>query len=51
VPLYQAFIEAARKYGSIVHMTEDELFNATEARQSWELTLWQSIPGSNNIHP
>lgn len=30
VPLYQAFIEASRKYGSIVHMTEDELFKATE---------------------
>lgn len=30
VPLYQAFIQAAEKYGSIVHMTEDELFKATE---------------------
>lgn len=30
VPLYQAFIEAARKYGSIVNMTEDQLFKATE---------------------
>jgi phosphomethylpyrimidine synthase len=29
VPLYQAFIEAARKHGSVVHMTEDELFKAT----------------------
>ena len=30
VPLYQAFIEAARKYGTIVDMTADELFKATE---------------------
>ncbi|MCK4937902.1 MAG: phosphomethylpyrimidine synthase ThiC [Methanosarcinales archaeon] len=30
VPLYQAFIEAARKYGSVVDMKEDELFKATE---------------------
>jgi phosphomethylpyrimidine synthase len=29
VPLYQAFIEAARKYGSVVDMKEDELFKAT----------------------
>jgi phosphomethylpyrimidine synthase len=29
VPLYQAFIEAARKYGSVVDMKEDELFTAT----------------------
>jgi phosphomethylpyrimidine synthase len=29
VPLYQAFIEAIRKYGSVVDMTEDELFNVT----------------------
>ncbi|MCL7413643.1 MAG: phosphomethylpyrimidine synthase ThiC [ANME-2 cluster archaeon] len=29
VPLYQAFIEAARKYGSVVDMKEDELFRAT----------------------
>jgi len=30
VPLYQAFIEAAIKYGSVVDMKEDELFKATE---------------------
>jgi len=29
VPLYQAFIEAARKYGSVVDMKEDDLFKAT----------------------
>ena len=30
VPLYQAFIEAARKYGAVVHMEEDDLFRITE---------------------
>jgi phosphomethylpyrimidine synthase len=30
VPLYQAFIEAARKSGSIVDMREDDLFKVTE---------------------
>ena len=30
VPLYQAFIDAAIKYGSVVDMKEDELFKATE---------------------
>lgn len=29
VPLYQAFIEAARKYGAVVHMEEDDLFRIT----------------------
>jgi phosphomethylpyrimidine synthase len=29
VPLYQAFIEAARKRGAVVHMEEDDLFRAT----------------------
>jgi len=30
VPLYQAFIEAARKYGAVVNMEEDDLFRNTE---------------------
>jgi phosphomethylpyrimidine synthase len=30
VPIYQAAIEAARKEGSIVHMTEDDIFHAIE---------------------
>jgi len=30
VPIYQAAIEAARKRGSIVHMTEDDIFNIIE---------------------
>jgi phosphomethylpyrimidine synthase len=29
VPLYQAFIEAARKEGAVVHMKEDDLFRIT----------------------
>ena len=29
VPLYQAFIEAARKYGAVVEMREDDLFRIT----------------------
>ncbi len=29
VPLYQAFIEAARKHGAVVHMREDDLFRIT----------------------
>jgi len=29
VPLYQAFIEAARKNGAVVHMKEDDLFRIT----------------------
>lgn len=30
VPIYQAAVEAARKKGSIVHMTEDDIFNTIE---------------------
>ncbi len=30
VPLYQAAIEAIKKYGAVVDMTEDELWNVTE---------------------
>jgi len=30
VPIYQAAIEAARKKGSIIHMTEDDIFNVIE---------------------
>lgn len=30
VPIYQAAIEAAKKKGSIVHMTEDDIFNTIE---------------------
>jgi len=30
VPIYQAAIEAVKKHGAIVHMTEDDIFNAVE---------------------
>jgi len=30
VPIYQAAIEAAKKKGSIIHMTEDDVFNTIE---------------------
>jgi len=30
VPIYQAAIEAAKKKGSIIHMTEDDIFNTIE---------------------
>ncbi len=30
VPIYQAAVESARKRGSIVHMTEDDVFNVIE---------------------
>ena len=30
VPLYQAFIEAARKDGAVIHLKEDDLFRITE---------------------
>ncbi|MBS7635928.1 phosphomethylpyrimidine synthase ThiC [Candidatus Bathyarchaeota archaeon] len=30
VPIYQAAIEAAKKKGAIIHMTEDDIFNAVE---------------------
>ena len=43
VPLYQAFIEAARKYGSIVHMTEKNSSRQLKIRQSSGPTSWQSI--------
>ncbi len=49
VPLYQAFIEAARKYRSIIHMTEDELFNATEQQAKLGTCFMAIHTGINNI--
>ena len=34
VPLYQAFIEASRKDGAVVHLKEDDLFRITEEQAS-----------------
>ncbi|NLI62964.1 MAG: phosphomethylpyrimidine synthase ThiC [Methanosarcinaceae archaeon] len=49
VPLYQAFIEAARKHGSIVHMTEDDLFNATEEQAKAGTCFMAIHTGINKI--
>ena len=49
VPLYQAFIEAARKHGSIVHMTEDDLFKATEDQAKLGTNFMAIHTGINNI--
>lgn len=49
VPLYQAFIEAADKHGSIVHMTEDELFKATEDQAKLGTNFMAIHTGINNI--
>jgi phosphomethylpyrimidine synthase len=42
VPLYQAFIEAARKEGAVVHMREDDLFRIT-AEQAQAGTNFMAI--------
>lgn len=49
VPLYQAFIEAARKHGSIVHMTEDDLFKATEDQAKLGTNFMAIHTGINKI--
>ena len=49
VPLYQAFIEAARRDGSIVHMTEDDLWNATEAQAKLGTNFMAIHTGINNV--
>ncbi|MGP8321270.1 MAG: phosphomethylpyrimidine synthase ThiC [Methanosarcinaceae archaeon] len=49
VPLYQAFIEAARKYGSIVDMKEDELFKATEDQAKLGTNFMAIHTGINQI--
>ncbi len=49
VPLYQAFIEAARKHGSIVHMTEDDLFKATADQAKLGTNFMAIHTGVNNI--
>ncbi len=46
VPLYQAFIEAARKYGAVVDMKEDELSGSPQSRQNSVPISWRFIQGS-----
>ncbi len=49
VPLYQAFIEAARKYGAVVDMKEDELFKATEEQAKLGTNFMAIHTGINRI--
>ncbi|APH38836.1 phosphomethylpyrimidine synthase ThiC [Methanohalophilus halophilus] len=49
VPLYQAFISAAKRDGSIVHMTEDDLWNATEEQAKLGTNFMAIHTGVNNI--
>jgi phosphomethylpyrimidine synthase len=48
VPLYQAFIEAIRKYGSVVEMKEDDLFKVT-AQQAKLGTNFMAIHTGINL--
>ncbi|MFZ3384976.1 MAG: phosphomethylpyrimidine synthase ThiC [Candidatus Methanoperedens sp.] len=48
VPLYQAFIEAIRKYGSVVDMKEDDLFKVT-AQQAKLGTNFMAIHTGINL--
>ncbi|MDI3539092.1 MAG: phosphomethylpyrimidine synthase, partial [Methanolobus sp.] len=48
VPLYQAFITAAKRDGSIVHMTEDDLWYATEEQAKLGTNFMAIHTGINN---
>lgn len=49
VPLYQAFIEAIRKHGSGVDMTEDDLFRITEEQAKAGTNFMAIHTGINRI--
>jgi phosphomethylpyrimidine synthase len=49
VPLYQAFITAAKRDGSIVHMTEDDLWYATEEQAKLGTNFMAIHTGINQI--
>ncbi|WP_135609844.1 phosphomethylpyrimidine synthase ThiC [Methanococcoides sp. AM1] len=49
VPLYQAFITAAKRDGSIIHMTEDDLWHATEEQAKLGTNFMAIHTGINNI--
>lgn len=49
VPLYQAFIEAIRKYGVGVDMTEDDLFRITEEQAKLGTNFMAIHTGINSI--
>ncbi|MCD1295716.1 thiamine biosynthesis protein ThiC [Methanocella sp. CWC-04] len=49
VPLYQAFIEAARKDGAVIHMKEDDLFRITEEQAKLGTNFMAIHTGINRI--
>ena len=49
VPLYQAFIEAIRKYGAGVDMPEDDLFRVTEEQAKLGTNFMAIHTGINNV--
>ena len=49
VPLYQAFIEAIRKYGAGVDMTEDDLFRVTEEQAKLGTNFMAIHTGINSV--
>ncbi|PWR70813.1 phosphomethylpyrimidine synthase ThiC [Methanospirillum stamsii] len=49
VPLYQAFIEAARKDGAVIHMREDDLFRITEEQAKLGTNFMAIHTGVNRI--
>ena len=49
VPLYQAFIEAIRKHGAGVDMTEDDLFRITEEQAKLGTNFMAIHTGINRI--
>jgi phosphomethylpyrimidine synthase len=49
VPLYQAFIEAARKYGAVVNMKEDDLFRITAEQAKMGTNFMAIHTGINRI--
>lgn len=49
VPLYQAFIEAIRKYGAGVAMPEDDLFRVTEEQARLGTNFMAIHTGINNV--
>ncbi|WP_319580065.1 phosphomethylpyrimidine synthase ThiC [uncultured Methanospirillum sp.] len=49
VPLYQAFIEAARKEGAVIHMREDDLFRITAEQAKLGTNFMAIHTGINRI--
>lgn len=49
VPLYQAFIEAARKDGAVIHMREDDLFRITAEQAKLGTNFMAIHTGINRV--